>query len=164
MNDPSIRERAIEYARLCGIGLELKTPLGHGTDGYVWRSNRKTAVKALERQHNYAIELECYQRFKSHGITKIHGLSVPRLVGFSDTLWIIEIGIVTAPYILDFAKSWLDGPADYTPEMLDDWDQEGRDRFDNRWLDVRAVLASLKQYGIYYYDAKPANIRFDDDE
>jgi hypothetical protein len=32
MNDPSLLERAIECARLSSIALDLKTPLGHGTD------------------------------------------------------------------------------------------------------------------------------------
>lgn len=32
--------------------------------------------------------------------------------------------------------------------------------FGPRWPEVRTVVATLKRYGIYYYDAKPANINF----
>jgi hypothetical protein len=163
MNDPSLLERALEYARLSGITLDLKTPLGDGEDGSVWKSSRKTAVKALERERNYGIELECYQRFKENKITTIQGFSVPQLIGFDDKLWIIEMGIVTAPYILDFAKSWLDRPADYTDETLSDWDAQGSELFEDRWPQVRSLLTSLKRFGIYYYDAKPGNIRFGDE-
>jgi hypothetical protein len=88
---------------------------------------------------------------------------VPQLLRFDDDLWIIEMGIVQAPFILDFAKCWLDEPADYTPEILADWDELGAERFEDRWPEVRSLLSSLKQFGIYYYDAKPANIRFEDE-
>ncbi len=94
---------------------------------------------------------------------KIEGFSVPQLHGFDDRLWVIEMGIVTAPYILDFAKCWLDFPADYTAETMADWDEEGADRFEDHWPEVKSLLASLRQFGIYYYDAKPANIRFEDE-
>ena len=76
---------------------------------------------------------------------------------------VIEMGIVSPPFILDFAKCWLDGPADYTPEVLAEWDADGADRFGKRWPDVKSVLAELRRFGIYYYDAKPGNIRFTDD-
>jgi hypothetical protein len=163
MNDLSILERALEYARLSGITLDLKTPLGNGTDGTVWKTSRKTAVKSLGRQPNYERELTCYQRFKEKGITKLQGFSVPQLVNSDDDLLIIEMGIVSAPYILDFAKCWIDRPADYSAETMAEWDEEGEERFEGRWPQVKSLLSSLKRFGIYYYDAKPANIRFEDE-
>jgi hypothetical protein len=50
---------------------------------------------------------------------------MPELMGFNDDLSVIEMRIVTPPFILDFAKAWLDRPADFTPEQMEDWDQEG---------------------------------------
>jgi hypothetical protein len=53
-------ERAIEYAKRCGFSLDLTKKLGYGTDGTVWRTNRNTAIKALERQATYRTEKRCY--------------------------------------------------------------------------------------------------------
>lgn len=68
--------------------------------------------------------------------------------------------IVTAPYLLDFAKAWIDKPADFSEETLETWEQDGQEKFESRWSDVKSILASLAALGIYYYDAKPANIKF----
>ena len=148
------------YARLSRITLDLETLLGHGNDGSVWTSNRKTAVKAIEREHNYTTELECYQRFKEHRVTRIQGFSVPELIGFDDDLWIVEMRIVTPPFILDFAKAHLDRPHEFSEEGREEWEQYSSELFDDKWPDVCSLLRSLRQYGIYYYDAKPANIMF----
>ncbi len=73
------------------------------------------------------------------------------------------MSIVTPPYILDFAKAWLDRPADYSAETMADHDEQGRELFGDRWAEVRALVWSLRQFGIYYYDTKPGNIRFGDE-
>ncbi len=108
MSDSELERRAIEYAALSRIAIDLESPLGRGTDGSVWISDRDTAVKALERERNYRIELECFQRFYDHDITNVQGFSVPKLVGWNDEFRTIEIEIVTPPFIIDFAKAWLD--------------------------------------------------------
>ena len=77
----------------------------------------------------------------------------------------VEIGIVTPPSILDFAKSWVDRAPDFTEETLADWEAAGVENFGaERWAEVLSLVYSLRQFGIYYYDAKPANIRFPADE
>ena len=153
----------MEYARLSRIALDLQSPLGRGTDGSVWKTYRASAVKALQRERNYRIELECYQRFYDHDVNNLQGFSVPKLIGWNDELSIIEIGIVTPPFIIDFAKSWLDRPPEFSDEQWEDWHREGEERFEARWPTVLGLLAALKQYGIYYYDAKPSNIMFGDE-
>ena len=52
MFNSELQEHAIEYAKISGITIDLKTSLGYGTDGTVWRSNRKTAVKAIALSSN----------------------------------------------------------------------------------------------------------------
>lgn len=164
MSKSILEERAILYAAKRQIGLDLRSLLGFGQDGYVWKSNRKTAVKAIERQSNYISELTCYQRFKEHGITKLHGLSIPQLIDHDDELQVVEMRIVTAPYLLDFAKAWIDKPADFSDETLQTWEQDSQEMFESRWPDVLSILASLAALGIYYYDVKPANIKFTSDD
>jgi hypothetical protein len=86
------------------------------------------------------------------------------LLGFNDDLWAIELRIVTPPYILDFAKAWLDMPPDYSDETMADWETDGGDLFGaDKWAQVKVILWGLRALGIYYYDAKPQNIRFADD-
>ena len=158
MTDSELREIAEEYARYRGI--EIHKFLGGGTDGSVWLSNRKTAVKALQRQKNYTTELACYQRLSDHGITKIHQFRLPRLIGFDDALKVIEISTVAPPCMFDFGKAYLDWEPQHTPEVIEDYHNQQRERFGENFNEVQALLWKLKQIGIYYVDPTPGNIRF----
>jgi hypothetical protein len=161
MSNKLLEENAKDYAKLSGMTLNLERPLGFGNDGSVWKSSRNTAVKALESKRKYSIEVECYKRFKTAGVTSLDGFAVPQLFGHDDGLFVIEMGIVTALFILDFAKAWLDRPG-YTAEELEQWDTDSAELFGERWPTVRGLLYGLRRFGIFYYDAKPANIRFDE--
>ncbi len=88
--------------------------------------------------------------------------SVPQLVAFDDALQIVEMKIVNAPFILDFAKAYIDSPPEFSAEVWRDWEQQGLELFEVKWREVKKLLSALKQYGIYYLDAKPGNIMFDD--
>src|SRR5438270_13924869 len=103
MLDESTVERALRYAAANSIIL-IEPPLGFGDDGAVWATNRRTALKAFHRESNYAHELECYQRLTDAGITSIREFAVPELTSYDDQFWIIEMGFVSPPYILDFGK------------------------------------------------------------
>jgi hypothetical protein len=163
MIDPMVQQCGEDYARLCGITLDLNSPLGSGTDGAVWKSDRDTAVKALCRQHNYTQELTCYRRFAAAGVTEIDGFSIAKLINWSDDLWIIEMGIVKPPFIVDFAKVSIDKPPDFSVEVLEEEEQSAQERFEHRWPEVQSLLASLKyRFHIYYQDPKPGNIMFKD--
>ena len=141
MADLSLEQCAVAYSQLCGISVDLQTPLGHGTDGSVWRSNRKTAVKALARHRNYILEKLCYQRFKDEGVFRIEGFAVPELVGANDDLRVVEITIVTAPFILDFAKVSIDQPPDFDPEVIEEAERQNEERFGTEyWAKVRILL------------------------
>ncbi len=162
MSDQILEERARLYEKHCGIQIHFDRPLGSGTDGSVWNTSRGTAVKALARQKNYINELECYKRFLAADITEIDGLSIPNLVGYSDELWIIELGIVAPPFILDFAKVYLDSAPDYSVEVLAEDEERCREIFEDRWPRVKSLIYALRRYGIYYMDPKPGNIMFGD--
>ncbi len=133
-------------------------------DGAVWETNRKTAVKVLERQTNYDLELECYRRFQAAEVDSINGFWVPRLVGFDDSLLVIEMEIVAPPFIIDFAKVRLDRPYDFSEEVIADWNESGQELFEERWPQVKSLLWALERFGIYYMDAKPGNIMFANDD
>jgi hypothetical protein len=166
MTNDELQQRAIVYAQLWGFTLELSTPLGHGQDGAVWRSSRNSAVKALERVENYRIEKECYQRFLAKQATSLEGFEIPKLIGVDDDLRVIEMRIVTPPFLLDFAKAWLDAPKEWPEGVLEDWESDRSEMFDGepRWSKVKELLAALESFGIYYYDVKPGNIMFGDED
>jgi hypothetical protein len=162
MTDLPLQQRAEAYAALLDMALDCESPLGHGTDGSVWKSSARTAVKAFIRQANYNMELACYQRLSEHKIVKLDGFAVPKLMGFDDALCVIEMAIVTPPFILDFAKCRLDLPMEFEESGMEAWQDGCKNLFEDNWPKVRSVLYSLWQLGIYYYDAKPANIMFKD--
>jgi hypothetical protein len=162
MIDPSLQDRATKYAAEKKISLILNKVIGDGTDGAVWKSSRNTAIKALSLQTNYIKERTCYQRLAQAEIKNLCGFSIPQLVGFSDTLQIVEMTIVSAPFVLDFAKCYIDTPPDFDSEKWRDWHEQGSELFETKWPQVRSVLSALKQFGIHYLDAKPGNIMFED--
>jgi hypothetical protein len=168
MGDPELDERVRQYAELHRREFKLKQPLGEGTDGRVWFTTSNSAIKVFHRLNNYRTELGCYQRLMEKGVAKIDGLSVPQLIEYSHELAIIEITLVQPPYLLDFGKAYLDEPAPYSPEQLEEWRDDWARYFPVEDLPrVRKVLAILKGYGIDYVDPKPWNIRFrkeEDDE
>lgn len=159
MSPDELEARARDYARSRDLEIDFAQPLGFGQDGRVWKSFHRTAVKAVERLRNYTAERECYQRLLDADIHVIEGLNVPRLVDFDDSLQVIEIGIVAPPYLLDFGKAHLDVRPEFPVETLSEWDEQLVELFGDDVPRVKRVLRQLTKYGIYYYDAKPANIR-----
>ncbi len=154
-------ERAARYALLRRISIDFEHPLGSGIDGRVWSSDRDTAIKVLERGHNYRLELECYQRLREAGVRSILSFAVPQLIDFDDDLLVVEMSIVQPPFILDFAKVHLDRRPEFPAETLAEWRESMQELFEDCWPKVRSLLAALEQYGIYYLDAKPGNIMFE---
>jgi hypothetical protein len=141
-------------------GRSLLRFLGDGNDGAVWESNQQTAIKALERRDSYFRERDAYLRLQDQTIVDIQGFAVPLLVGFDDTKQIVEMTVVFPPCILDFAKAYVDSPPDFSDEVLWDWYEGTADLFDGDWDTVQSLLAELRRVGIFYFDAKPGNIRF----
>jgi hypothetical protein len=149
MKNPVLQAHAIQYAELCGISLNLKTPLGYGNDGIVWRSDRQSAVTVFEQRFKYDRESACYQRLAENNVKSIEGLAVPQLMGVNEDLMIVEMRLVTPPYLLDFGKAYLDTSPEYPVESMEEWEAEGAENFGARWSDVKVILWRLKQYGIY---------------
>lgn len=146
-------------------GLVLGEQLGFGVHGIVLVATskakpRRMAIKVHEREVSYRQERDVYLRLGDHGISQIRGFHVPRLLRYDDELWVIQMGIVTRPFVLDFADAYLDQPPDYSDEVLAEWRTEKREQFGDRWPEVELVLLSLKRYGVYLVDVSPGNIAF----
>ena len=161
--------RAREYAD--GRGLVLGDVLGFGVHGTVvvaesqpGKTSRpaRTAVKVHIGETGYLRERDVYLRLKQHAVVSIHECHVPQLLDFDDNLLIVEMTIVSRPFVLDFAGAFLDQAPDFSEEVMSDWLNEKYEQFGPRWPEVQLILAALKQYGIHMIDVHPNNISFDD--
>lgn len=89
---------------------------------------------------------------------------MPALIAHSDVLMVVEMELVAPPFLLDFGKAYLDEAPDFSAEVWRDWEDGRRELFEDRWPEVKSLLAALRAYGIYYLDAKPGNIMFADEK
>jgi len=53
MSASILEKNARAYAGLFGLQVDFETPLGYGNDGTVWKTSRRTAIKAIERKSKY---------------------------------------------------------------------------------------------------------------
>jgi len=162
MITPDRDVRLRQYAR--DHSLVRTHELGHGIDGYVWKTDAKTAVKVLNRQVNYLRALACYQRLKQHAIKEIEGFNVPQLEEWDDSLWVVEKSTVERPHILDFGNAYVDSRPDYEESTLAETEATQRELWgEGRWRIVQTILWRLQRLGIYYVDSRAGNISFRDD-
>ena len=94
------------------------------------------------------------------GIIKILDFNVPQFIRADDNLRIIEMSIVTRPFVLDFAGAYLDAPPDFPDEIWAEWESGKQEQFDVRWPKVHALLSKLEELDIYMVDVSPSNIAF----
>lgn len=141
-------------------GCIAQDELGFGYDGIVFSTDRKSAIKALRFQPLFQRERDVYLRLKEHGVVEVLGFNVPRLLRFDDELFVIEMEIVSPPFVLDFAGAYLDTPPDYPEDVLEEWRAEKTEQFGERWPEVKRVMSEFRALGIFLADVKPGNIEF----
>jgi len=120
----------------------------------------KVALKAHRNEADYGRERDVYLRLSQRQITEIRGCRVPELLEYDDNLLVIEMTIVTRPFVLDFGGAYLDRAPEFPKEVLADWRSEKAEQFGARWPEVQSILAGLEAYGIFLLDVNPGNISF----
>jgi hypothetical protein len=165
MSRTDLVRRVQEYAD--HKGLVVGRQLGSGVHGIVFSvqyqsEGGRSAIKAHEHGADYGRERDVYLRLKEHGLTEIRGCNVPELIAYDDQRWLLEMTVVTRPFVLDFAGAYLDGAPDFSEEVLADWRAEKEEQFGPRWADVQAILRALEGYGVFLVDVNPGNIAFGD--
>ena len=139
----------------------LKQCFGWGYDGIVFETDSDTAIKALRYRDLYERERDVYIRLQDRAVENVLGFSIPKLVSFDNELWVVEMGIVSPPCVLDFAGAYVDrNPFDFSDDQLTEWENEKREQFEERWPLVRQVVAVFRKYGVYLSDINPGNIKF----
>jgi hypothetical protein len=147
--------------------LELAERLGFGIHGIIHAAVDKAksgniALKAHRSVEPYQRERAAYERLRDARITHILGFHVPQFIRADDELSVIEMTIVTRPFVLDFAGAWLDAPPEFPDETWAEWEAEKLEQFGPRWPTVQAVLAELEALDIHMVDVSPSNIAFAD--
>ena len=154
----SVVDKAKAYGHAHQI--EIGHRLGFGWDGTVFATDRQSAIKVFHHERLYQRERDVYLRLQSRQVTKILEFKVPRLIGFDNDLWVVEMTIVSPPFVLDFAGAYLDQKPDYPPEVLADWMEEKAEQFGERWSKVQAIMWAFSKLGVFLADVKPGNIEF----
>ncbi|MDO8538836.1 MAG: hypothetical protein Q7S40_00235 [Opitutaceae bacterium] len=159
-----IFQRAVAYAK--ARNLTFTKELGAGVHGIVRVAKdnvnfRRFAVKLHRYEDPYRREKRAYLRLRELELTAVRGFNIPQFLHCDDVHRAIEMTIVTRPFLLDFAATWLDEPPDF-PQ--DEWQEslEKREQFGERWPEVQRVLAVLRSHGIFMFDISPTNIGFVD--
>ncbi len=165
MTEQILIENAQNYASC--QHLHLAERLGFGIHGIILVAENnfkvgKTAIKVHRSVEPYLRERDAYERLKQVGVSEIIGFHVPQLIRFDDELRVIEMSIVTRPFVLDFAGAWLDVPPEFSEETWADWEAEKKGQFENRWPEVQTVLGALEELDIHMVDVSPSNIAFAD--
>lgn len=157
---PSLHSIAIANAqRYCEEqGIRLVDQLGAGLDGIVFSTDRDSAVKALRYQELYERERDVYLRLADLAVTRVLRFKVPRYIAHDDDLMVVEMQVVSPPYVLDFAGAHLDRPPDFPPEVLEEWEAEKREQFGSDWPEVEDLIYEFRGLGIYLSDVKPGNV------
>jgi hypothetical protein len=163
--DEELLRRATAFA--LGQGLVLGAELGAGVHGIVFATENqpergRSALKIHRHEPDYARERDVYLRLQEHGVTVLRGCRVPQLLRCDDRLLVIEMTVVSRPFVLDFAGAFLDRAPDFPEEVLADWRADKQEQFEHRWPEVQAILRELERYGIFMIDVNPGNISFDD--
>ncbi|MFO1475234.1 MAG: hypothetical protein U1F98_01120 [Verrucomicrobiota bacterium] len=147
--------------------LHLAERLGFGIHGIIFVAEHnvkvgRTAIKAHRYDEPYARERDTYLRLQRVGVSEILGFHVPQLIRADDALRVIDMSVVTRPFVLDFAGAYLDFPPDFSEDKWAEWEAEKQEQFGKRWPAVQAVLGELEALDIHMVDVSPSNIGFAD--
>lgn len=162
MVDIALKNAAAYAAR---YELRLSERLGFGIHGSVHVVEHKikrdkSAIKSHRASEFYQRERAVYKRLSAAEVSDILGFHVPQFIRADDELQVIEMTIVTRPFVLDFAGAYVGTPPEFSEDIWAEWEAEKREQFGARWTAVRAVMSALEDLGIHLVDVSPSNIAF----
>jgi hypothetical protein len=158
---------AIKKARAYAARHELLLVerLGFGVHGSVHVVEDKikgdrSAIKAHRATEFFLRERAVYELLSNAGITEVLGFHVPQNIRADDELQVIEMTIVTRPFVVDFAGAYVGAPPEFSEEIWAEWETEKREQFGARWRTVQAVMGAFEDLGVHLVDVSPNNIAF----
>ncbi len=139
-------------------GLTIEGMLGGGVDGIVHATERTTAIKSFFGRQLYLQERNVYLRLAEKGFVVANEFHVPRLIEYDDNLQIVEMTIVTPPYIVDFAGAQLDRRKEFPPDVMEQWLVQKKEEFEANWPRVKRAMWKFEAIGVYLNDVAPRNV------
>jgi hypothetical protein len=133
--------------------------LGYGVDGYLWRVTGDSVIKVFRHDRQFDQELAVYQRLTARRIDRLQGFAVPILLNHDSEQRILELSLVSPPFVLDFAAAGLDAPPPGFDPDDPVWLAEKQRLYGGDWHDVKRLLDALRLYGIHFADVHLGNIR-----
>ncbi|MDZ4686487.1 MAG: hypothetical protein SH850_15570 [Planctomycetaceae bacterium] len=151
-----VGDRAELYAKQHGLTIEKQ--IGGGVDGLVQGTDRKTAIKTLNNHHLYRQERDVYRHFRRRKVSNVNGFQIPTLVDVDDELWVIEMTVVSPPFIVDFASASLIRRTEFEPEIRAEWMEAKEEQFEGDWPRVKMAMWALDRIGVFLNDVHPGNV------
>ncbi len=136
--------------------------MGEGKDGLVLAADNGNAVKVHVYAESYQYERDAYIRFRDLGVEEAAGFQIPVLIDFDDDLFVIEMSIVSPPFVVDFASVRLDEE----PDLIEDEGNTLADMvFDRFGDDLAPTVLAMRQAlideaGAYLLDLHAHNVKF----
>src|SRR5580658_3077609 len=103
-----MEERLVQHARAYASQheLQLAERLGFGIHGIVFVAENKvqagqTAIKVHRASEPFRRERAVYERLQEAGVREIMGFHVPQLVRTDEKFLLIEMTVVSRPFVLD---------------------------------------------------------------
>jgi len=155
-------DAATDYTARYGVGFIER--LGNGKDGQVLKTADRRAVKLFSDESAYRRELRGYQILRARDIQDIGGFQVPQFIRNDDSLRAIEMTVVDAPFILDFAAAYTPEEYDrfeFTREVLEETEARWAENLGEHWPAAQEIVAEFRRLtGLILLDLTPNNIRF----
>jgi hypothetical protein len=165
--DDDLLRRALDYTQRRGRRLGKR--LGAGAHGSVYATefqpeNRpaaiESAIKVFRQEAGFIRERDVYLRLRDRGIQTVLSCNVPSLIEYDDKRWIVEMTVVTRPFVLDFAGAYLDRAPSFPEEVMVQWHLDKSEEFGANWPRVQAILAAFQKFGVFMIDVNPGNVSF----
>jgi hypothetical protein len=103
------------------------------------------------------MERDCYLHLAEQGV-KIAGFNIPEMVRHDDAWRVIEMSIVTRPFILDFAQAYVEVCPEFPEEVWQERWQTWEEIYCEDWPVVWRALKDLEAAGVFYLDVHRQNI------
>lgn len=143
----SARDRAELYAHKRNLTIDKN--YGGGYDGIVLGTDAGTAIKSLNNSELYRNELAVYLFMREKRIFSLSGFTIPKLVNYELENCIIEMTVVSPPYVVDFAGARLTRPEPFPEEIIEYWKRQKREEFGEDWPQVKHLLFAFESRGIF---------------
>jgi len=150
------RDRAELYANAKNLTIDKR--FGWGFDGTVFGTDTGTAIKVLNHQALYRNELDVYLHPQKKEISSLSGFQIPKLVDHDPDYWIIEMTVVSPPYVVDFAGARLKRPEPFDEEIIAEWTKSKREEFGDDWPSVKRLMFAFETRGVFLMDVHPKNV------